>query len=93
MCLLSHYFRSECKDSKRLYRTFQVGNLQETGCKQAKSASFTDFCGLLELVENMKFGYNRNTNVNKGCKDFISQITKVKRNEVICKLENLNMCV
>jgi hypothetical protein len=67
--------------------------LQNKKCKQANSASFTDFCGLLELMENMMFGYKRNTNVNKGCKDFISQITKVKRSEVICKLENLNVCV
>jgi len=66
---------------------------QNKKCEQANSASFTDFCGPLELLENMKFRYNRNTNVNKGCKDFISQISKVKRSEVICKLESLNVCV
>jgi len=62
-------------------------------CEQANNAPLTDFCGLLELVENMKFGYNINTYVHKGCKDFISQITKVKRSEVICNPEKLNMCV
>ena len=66
---------------------------QNKKCEQANSALFSDFRRLLELVENMKFGYNTNTNVNKGCKDFISQITKVKRSEVICILENLNICV
>ena len=43
-------------------------------------------------MENIKFGYNGNTNVNIDCKEFISQITKVIRSEVICKPENLKVC-
>jgi len=64
---------------------------QNKKCEQANSTLFTDFCGLLELVEN-EIWLQQNTYVNKGCKDFISQLTKVKRREMICKLENLNVC-
>lgn len=42
-------------------------------------------------MENIKFGYNRNKNVNIGCKEFISQITEVIRSEVIYKPENLKV--
>jgi hypothetical protein len=44
----TEYFKLET--SKKQDKPFQSKK-----CKQANSASFTDFCGLLELMENIKF--------------------------------------
>jgi hypothetical protein len=49
---------------------------------------FTDFTGLLELGEKLRVQLQDEYNNKTRCKDFISQIARVIRSEVISELEN-----